>query len=148
MSKLLSPLPLTDEEKTRQPVRAWQYKAPRVIVRYILLFIVPAVIAGVIVILMGCQATDNTPDRGNSRQWEEGYVAWRESYRLGCAAMNNPDVLQASVIFDKWAIERRLSDADFSAGWTQAGIDDLALYGNPDLLICESYDLGTYRPEP
>ena len=52
LSDLLSPLPLTDEEKTRQPVRAWQYKAPRVIVRYILLFIVPAVIAGVIAAIL------------------------------------------------------------------------------------------------
>ena len=58
LSDLLSPLPLTDEEKTRQPVRAWQYKAPRFIVRYIFLPIALVVIAGVILTLIGCQAAN------------------------------------------------------------------------------------------
>lgn len=139
LSDLLSPLPLTDEEKTRRPVRAWQYKAPRVIARYIFLPIALGVVIGVILILIGCQAADDNPEQGNSRQWEQGYAAYRESYRLGCAAMNNPNVLEASAIFDKWAIERRVSDADFSAGWMQAGYDDLALYSSVDLVTCEAY---------
>ncbi len=52
LSDLLSPLPLTDVEKTRQPVRAWQHKTPRRIVRAILgpiaLSVIAAVITGVI----------------------------------------------------------------------------------------------------
>ncbi len=139
LSDLLSPLPLTDEEKTRQPVRAWQYKAPRVIVRYILLPIAVGVITGVILILMGCQATDNSPDRGNSRQWEEGYEAWRERYRLGCAARNTPGLWETYDIFVELAFEKLLSDADFAAGWNQSAEDDEASYSLADRMNCEAY---------
>ena len=144
LSDLLSPLPLTDIEKTRRPVRAWQYKAPRSIVRYILRHIALPVIAGVflaviLIWILGCSAADDNSEQGNSLQWEQGYEAHRAWYRLSCAAMNNPKLVPVSDIFRLLAHEKQVSNEDFSAGWSQSGEDDKAAYSPADLVKCEAY---------